>query len=78
MPLTLHGSVAELVRNQTLKGNYQSPEDLVREALEALMRQRVDAGIARGLADVEAGRYRKLTKDNVKEIARSIVHRSLQ
>nr|VFJ51624.1 MAG: hypothetical protein BECKDK2373C_GA0170839_103228 [Candidatus Kentron sp. DK] len=78
MTLTLHGSVAELVRNQTLEENYQSPEALVREALETLMRQRIDAGIIRGLADVEAGRCRELTDDNINEIAESIVSKSLQ
>nr|VFK40915.1 MAG: hypothetical protein BECKSD772F_GA0070984_10781 [Candidatus Kentron sp. SD]VFK49426.1 MAG: hypothetical protein BECKSD772E_GA0070983_11791 [Candidatus Kentron sp. SD]VFK80128.1 MAG: hypothetical protein BECKSD772D_GA0070982_10871 [Candidatus Kentron sp. SD] len=69
MTLTPHGSVAELARNQTFDGNYPSPEDLIREALDVLMRQRIDAEIARGLADVEAGRYIKLTDDNMDEIA---------
>nr|VFJ68093.1 MAG: hypothetical protein BECKDK2373B_GA0170837_12065 [Candidatus Kentron sp. DK] len=77
MTLTLHGPVAERIQGQVSEGNYQSPEDLIEEALEALVRQRVNAGIVQGLADVTAGRCRRLTKENVGEIARSIVRESL-
>jgi len=36
MTITIHGSVAEMVKNQMVVGSYQSPEDLVYEALEVL------------------------------------------
>nr|VFJ88860.1 MAG: hypothetical protein BECKH772A_GA0070896_1001122 [Candidatus Kentron sp. H]VFJ90415.1 MAG: hypothetical protein BECKH772B_GA0070898_1000924 [Candidatus Kentron sp. H]VFJ97061.1 MAG: hypothetical protein BECKH772C_GA0070978_1001022 [Candidatus Kentron sp. H] len=57
---------------------YRSPEDLVHEALEALAKKKPDSDIAEGLADIEAGRYKKLTDDNMEAIAKSIVAKSLQ
>lgn len=78
MAVVLNGTVAELVENQTAIGNYQSPEDLIYEALDALRRKKIDTGIAKGLADVEAGNYQELTQDNAGDIARSIVANSLK
>nr|VFJ59201.1 MAG: hypothetical protein BECKFW1821A_GA0114235_10894 [Candidatus Kentron sp. FW]VFJ62364.1 MAG: hypothetical protein BECKFW1821B_GA0114236_10737 [Candidatus Kentron sp. FW] len=78
MTLTLHGPVAKLVQTQTVAWNYSSPENLIHEALGVLMKQKIDAGIARGLADAKAGRCRELTDDNLEKIAESIVSQSLQ
>ncbi len=68
MTITLHGSVAEIIQNQVSVGGYQSPEDLVYEALEALMKSKIDEGINEGIADIEEGRYMELTPDNLKAV----------
>ena len=68
MTITIHGSVAEMVKDQMVIGSYQSPEDLVYEALEALVRNKIDAGINEGIADVEAGYCMELRQDSIKEV----------
>ena len=78
MTVVLNGTVAELVENQTSIGNYQSPEDLIYEALEALEKRKIDTGIAKGLANIEAGNYKELTQDNIGSVAKSIVAQSLK
>ncbi len=56
MAITLHGSVAEIVEDQVSVGGYDSPEDFVYEAIESLMKQKINAGIKEGLDDLETGR----------------------
>lgn len=68
MEITLHGSVADMLNNQVTAGNYQSPEDLVYEALEALVKQKIDQGINEGLADMEAGRVMEINADNLQAV----------
>ena len=68
MAVTLHGSVADIVQKEVSSGKYQSPEDLVFEALEALVKHKTDEGINEGLADIEAGRCMDLTPDNIDEV----------
>lgn len=68
MEITLHGSVADMLNHQVVAGNYQSPEDLVYEALEALVKQKIDEGINQGLADMETGRVMKINTDNVQAV----------
>ena len=67
MNITLHGNVAELVQKQTELGHYESPEDLVYEALKALVKQKIDTGIEEGLNDIEEGRYIEVTQENYKK-----------
>ena len=68
MNVTLHGNVAELVHKQTEIGNYESPEDLIYEALQVLIKQKIDNGIEEGLKDIEEGRYVEVTQENYKEV----------
>lgn len=68
MSITIHGSVAEMVQNQMAVGRYQSPEDLVFEALEALVKNKINEGINEGIVDIEAGRCMELRPDNIKEV----------
>ena len=68
MTITLHGSVAEMVQEQISTGSYQSAEDLVYEALEALVRHKIDEGNNEGIADIEAGRSMELRHDNIAEV----------
>ena len=68
MAITLHGSVAEMIQSQVSTGAYQSPEDLVFEALEALVKSKIDEGISEGIADIEAGRTMPLSRDNMNEV----------
>ena len=57
-----------MLNNQVTAGNYQSPEDLVYEALEALVKQKIDQGINEGLADMEAGRVMEINADNLQAV----------
>jgi len=68
MEITLHGSVADMLNNQVTAGKYQSPEDLVYEALEALVKQKIDEGINEGLADMEAGRVIEINAGNLQSV----------
>lgn len=68
MEITLHGSVADMLNSQVVAGNYQSPEDLVYEALEALVKQKIDEGINDGLADMEAGHTMEINANNLKSV----------
>ena len=68
MAITLHGSVAEMLEKQVSTGRYQSAEDLVYEALEALVRHKINKGINEGIADMEAGRSMELRHDNIEEV----------
>ena len=61
--------VEKLVKRQMIAGEYQSEDDLLRDALQALEEQRsavvdedqvVIDGIRRGLADLNAGRCQPL------------------
>ncbi len=78
MDIVIHGTVAEMLQHQMTEGNYQSPEDVVYEALEALIKQKANQGIEAGLADIEAGRYVELRPDNLDEITDSIIAKSRQ
>ena len=42
MDITLHGNVAEIVQEQMIKGGYQSPDDVVYEAIELLIKQKLN------------------------------------
>lgn len=67
MNVTLHGNVAEFVKVGTERGEYDSPEDLVYEALQALVREKIDQGIEDGLRDIEQGKVTEVNKDNLNE-----------
>jgi len=78
MDITIHGNTAEIVQEQMIKGGYQSPDDVVYEAVELLIKQKINNNIQRGLSDIEAGDYQVLTKDNMADIAQSIVNQARQ
>jgi Arc/MetJ-type ribon-helix-helix transcriptional regulator len=78
MDIVLHGEVAEMLQDQVVNGGYQSPEEVVYEALHALAKTKIDEGINRGLADVKMGRGTEIRPDNIADIAKSIVARSLE
>lgn len=63
MTITLNGTIADIVQKETKLRGYQSAEDLVYEAVELLVKKRIDDGIKRGLADVSAGRLEDITED---------------
>jgi predicted transcriptional regulator len=54
--------VQQRIRDQMAQGNYQSEDDLLRDALDALADRNADlAAIRAGVADMEAGRMRSLS-----------------
>ena len=65
MDITLHGNVADFVHKQTELGGYESHEDLVYDALKALVSKKIEEGIDEGIADIEAGRYVEINQDNL-------------
>jgi len=61
MEYQLPPDLDQLVSNYLASGLYGSTEDVLREALAALARQRDEvAAITEGIEDMEAGRYRPL------------------
>lgn len=68
MNITLHGNVAELVSEQARLGGYASNEDLVYEALQALVREKIEQGIDEGLRDVQEGRVMEINKHNLQSV----------
>ena len=63
MAFTFPPDLAPLVDGQMATGKYPSEEDLLREALQALVdRNEGIAAIAEGIADMEAGRVRPFTE----------------
>jgi len=68
MTITIHGSVAEMVKTQMVAGSYKSAEDLVYEALGVLVINKIEIGINEGIADIEAGHCMELRPDNIKEV----------
>ena len=65
MNITLHGNIAELIDEQKRVGNYESYEDLVYEALQALISQKIEQGIHEGLCDVNKERHIEISKTNL-------------
>lgn len=62
--------VAQLVQDQLATGYYDTPDDVLREALQALTDRNEDVdAIREGLADMEAGRTRPL-REVAEEIRR--------
>ena len=68
MDVTIHGTAAEMIQDEMRAGDYQSPEDAVCDAFEALIKQKVSNSIDEGLADIEAGRSMEITPDNIKSV----------
>lgn len=61
LSITLPAEMVRVIREKVSAGNYGSNSEVIREAMRALMeRERrlggLDAAIARGVADAEAGR----------------------
>ena len=55
--------VEQRIRKQLSEGNYDSEDDVLRDALEALAARNADlAAIQAGAEDMEAGRMRPLTE----------------
>jgi len=53
--------IEQCVKSQLATGEYQTQDDVLREALNALSRQDEEIrAIREGIADMEAGRYRSL------------------
>ncbi|MEC4090911.1 hypothetical protein [Pseudoalteromonas rubra] len=68
MTITLHGNVAELVQAEADSSGFQSPEDLIFEAVSEYVKKRIDSGIEQGLEDVESGDVVELDANNISKI----------
>jgi Arc/MetJ-type ribon-helix-helix transcriptional regulator len=55
--------IEQRVKAQLSSGDYESTDDVLRDALDALCQQRNDlAAIRAGIEDMEAGRYRPFSE----------------
>ncbi|RZG14368.1 hypothetical protein EXT47_13950 [Pseudoalteromonas sp. CO342X] len=68
MTITLHGNVAELVQTEANNSGFQSPEDLIFEAVSEYVKKRIDSGIEQGLQDVASGDMVELDAGNISQI----------
>ena len=78
MTITLNGSIADIVQEETKLRGYDSAEDLVYEAVALLVKKRIDDGIERGLSDVSAGRFEEVTEDGGDSLIDSLVFTRVQ
>jgi len=63
MSYQLPADLEQLVSEQIRLGSYQSPEDVLRDALRALAERNQDlAAIQSGIDDMEAGRVKSLSE----------------
>jgi antitoxin ParD1/3/4 len=65
LSITLPAEMVRLIREKVNKGAYASNSEVIREALRGWMEREsrlmtLDAAIARGLADAEAGRVKDI------------------
>jgi len=65
------------IKNEMVKSYYQSADDVVYEAVELLIKQKINDSIQRGLNDVETGNFQTLT-GNIDKITDSIVNQALK
>ena len=65
MQVQLQEPTASVIKNQVHLGHYQSPEEVINNAIEFLV---ANDGIEEGLKDIEAGRSMELKKDKINEI----------
>ncbi len=68
MTITLEWSVAEMVAEQTAIGNYQSPEDLVYDALKSFVSRDIEQGISEAFDDINASRFEEMNQENMNTI----------
>ncbi len=78
MTITLNGPIADLVQEETKLRGYDSAEDLVYEAVELLVKKRIDDGIERGLSDVQAGRFEDISHDGGDSLIDSLFSKRIQ
>ena len=78
MTITLNGPIADIVQEEAKLRGYDSAEDLVYEAVELLVKKRIDDGIDRGLSDVSAGRFEEITADGGDSLIDSLVSTRVQ
>jgi antitoxin ParD1/3/4 len=65
LSITLPAEMARLIREKVKKGSYASNSEVIREAMRAWMEREnrltaLDAAIAQGIADAEAGRVQNI------------------
>jgi Arc/MetJ-type ribon-helix-helix transcriptional regulator len=78
MTVELQGELEELVRSRVGRGDYASPERLVREAVERLLyqdeaeREDLQQAVEEGLRDIERGDYAEYDEHTIKDLAKDV------
>ena len=84
MTIELPRELEELVRSRIGRGDYSSPEGLVREAVERLLgqdedeREELQQAVAEGLRDIERGDYAEYDEHTIKDLASDVHERGLR
>jgi Arc/MetJ-type ribon-helix-helix transcriptional regulator len=84
MTIELPQEIEELVRSRVGRGDYASPERLVREAVERLLdldedeRQELRQAVEEGLRDIERGDYSEYDEHTIKDLAEDVHQRGLE
>ena len=76
MTLTLTGNIADIVSKEVKIRGYETTEDMIYEAMQALARERIEEGINKGLQAVQDGEYEEITNENIDEFVDSIVNQA--
>ncbi len=72
---TLDNKIDNLVQSQVANG--VSTHDARQKIMQKLFQQEIDEGIARGRADIKAGRYTVVNKETTKEFIDKLAKRLL-
>jgi len=84
MTIELPQEIEALVRSRVERGDYASPEKLVREAVERLLdldedgRQELRQAVEEGLRDIERGDYSEYDEHTIKDLAKDVHQRGLK
>jgi putative addiction module CopG family antidote len=84
MTIELPQEIEELVRSRVGRGDYASPERLVREAVERLLdldedeRQELRQAVDEGLRDIERGDYSEYDEHTIKDLAKDVHQRGIE
>ena len=76
--IVLSGEVADIVETQAKAQGYVSEEAFIHEAVKLFLKQQTDLHIDKGIADIEAGRYKTLTRESSQKLVDSLVDKHMQ
>ena len=76
--IVLSGAVADTIESQAKTQGYTSNEAFIQEAVSLLVKRNIDLHIDKGVADIEAGRYRTITRESGEQLIDSLFDKHIQ
>jgi predicted transcriptional regulator len=76
--IVLSGEVADTIESQAKTQGYTSSEAFIQEAVSLLVKRNIDLHIDRGIEDIEAGRYRSITRESGEQLIDSLFDKHIQ